>query len=1250
MSLVRRFYLETKEEFAIESKLLLEEIRNFLEISTIESLRILERYDLQGLKEEDYEKLKKDIFLKSGYNFIYEEEFAKSPQDLFFTLEFLPGQFNPDAAKLAEEAQIISRDKKPMVRCGKTYILTGKLKEDELQKIQSWLINPLDARLASENKPQSLEVFSDQPADVAIVEAFIEKSEDELKDFAQEMGFAMSHEDLLFTRDYFKDQEKRDPTITELKLIDTYWSDHCRHTTFFTKLEKIEIEESAYSQEMEAAYELYLDARNYVYGDGVKDRNISLMDMAVISMKEMKKRGLLEDLDLSDEINACSIKVKVDTDKGHEDYLLMFKNETHNHPTEIEPFGGASTCLGGAIRDPLSGRSYVYQAMRITGSADPRKSYSETLPGKLPQRKITREAAKGYSFYGNTIGVAAGQVVEHYDENFVAKRMELGAVMALAPVENVVRRKPEAGDLVILVGARTGRDGCGGATSSSMTQKEEEIDSFSTEVQKGDPATERKIQRLFRKPEASRLIKKCNDFGAGGVSVAIGELADSLEIDLDKVPVKYEGLDGTELAISESQERMAVIVDADQASEFIRLAEEENVEATIVARVTDTGRLIMNWRGKTIVDLKRSFLDTNGVLQKAQVRLAAPEEPDNYFKKAQLTHASSKAHADLKESWLAALADLNVASQKGLQEAFDSSAGTGNILKPFTGQYQLTPAEGMARALPLLREESKTAAAMTYGYNPKIGKWSPYHGALYALLESITKMVALGADYKKIRLSLQEYFEKLGKDPVRWGKPFAALLGANRIMREFQLAAIGGKDSMSGSYEDINVPPSLVAFAVATLEADKLVTGDFKEAGSKVIFLQAKRNEEEIVDFDQLKKNFTRIRELAAEGKILAAASLREGGLAASLSKMAFGNMLGFVFQEETEEVSLFSADYGSLILEIAGQEDPAQLFAGLDYKVLGQTMDQKVLKINGLTLSLEEAKEAWEQGLESIFPSRPLAKAEAALAQKWPLPEKLPAFDQPVKKSAIKLAAPRVLMPVFSGMVNEYELEKSFTQAGGSLKTLVLKNLKPKDISQSLEAFARALDEAQILALPGYLSMAILKSPEIKEALASFLDKNDGLIYGSGGGFNSLVDSGLLPYGEIRDLDEKALSLMPNILGRHSAKTINSKIISNGSAWLSSYQPGQIIETAFSSASGRLVASEDFLNNLLNNGQVAALYVDLEGKETYDILYNPSGSSLAIESLLSPDGKIIGKMGHNERMNNNKAKEIFINGISYFS
>lgn len=1249
MSLVRRFYLETKEEFAIESKLLLEEIKNFLEIDAIESLRILDRYDIQGLEEEDYARLKNDLYLKPGFNFIYEEEFPRDAQDLFFTLEFLPGQFDNEAAKLAEEAQIISRDKKPMTRCGKTYILTGNLGKEEVERIQSWLINPLDARLASESKAQSLEAKTDYPADVAVIEDFIEKSENELKDFAQEMGFAMSHEDLFFTRDYFKDQEKRNPTITELKLIDTYWSDHCRHTTFFTKLEKIEIEESAYSQEIQAAYELYLDARNYVYGDGVKDRNISLMDMAVISMKEMKKRGLLEDLDLSDEINACSIKVKVATDKGDEDYLLMFKNETHNHPTEIEPFGGASTCLGGAIRDPLSGRSYVYQAMRITGSADPRKNYSETLPGKLPQRKITREAAKGYSFYGNTIGVAAGQVVEHYDENFVAKRMELGAVMALAPVENVVRRKPQDGDLVILVGARTGRDGCGGATSSSMTQKEEEIDSFSTEVQKGDPATERKIQRLFRKPEASRLIKKCNDFGAGGVSVAIGELADSLEIDLDKVPVKYEGLDGTELAISESQERMAVIVDADQASEFIRLAEEENVEATIVARVTDTGRLVMNWRGKTIVDLKRSFLDTNGVLQKAQVKLAAPKEADNYFKNSHFG-ADADADADLKESWLAALADLNVASQKGLQEAFDSSAGTGNILKPFTGQYQLTPAEGMARALPLLKEESKTAAAMTYGYNPKIGKWSPYHGALYALLESITKMVALGADYKKIRLSLQEYFEKLGQDPVRWGKPFAALLGANRVMSEFQLAAIGGKDSMSGTYEDIDVPPTLVAFAVAILEADKLVTADFKEAGSKVIFLQAKRNEEEIVDFDQLRKNFARVSQLAAEGKILAAASLREGGLAAGLTKMALGNMLGFEFQEEAEETSLFSADYGSLILEIAGQEDPAQLFAGLDYKVLGQTVNQKVLKVKGLTLSLEEAQKAWEQGLESIFPARPLPKAEAALAQKWPLPEKLPAFDRPLKKSAIKVAAPRVLMPLFSGMVNEYELEKSFAQAGARVDTLVLKNLKSEDIGQSLQKFAKALKEAQILALPGYLSMAILKSLEIKEALAAFLDQNDGLVYGSGAGFNSLVDSGLLPYGEIRDFDKKELALMPNILGRHSAKTIESKIISNASAWLSSYKPGQIIESAFSSANGRLAASENILNNLLNNGQVAALYVDLEGKETYDILYNPGGSSLAIESLLSPDGKIIGKMGHNERMNNDKAKELFRNGISYFS
>lgn len=1240
MSLVRRLYLERKRDLAQESKMLLEEVRSFLQISSIEDLRILERYDIQGLNDEDYEKLKKDILFKPALNEIYQEDFPQETGYFHFTIEFLPGQFDSQAAKLIEEANLISRSDQTKLRLAKTYLIKGQLSQEEIQRLQSWLINPLDSRLASENKPKSLQMKAERPEDVEIIDGFISMSQEELQAYAQECSFAMNFADLLFTRDYFRDEEKRDPTITELKLIDTYWSDHCRHTTFFTRLEKIEIEESPYKEEMEASYQLYLDARDYVYGQEVQKRDISLMDMAVISMKEMRKRGLLEDLDLSDEINACSIKVKVDTGQKEEDYFLMFKNETHNHPTEIEPFGGASTCLGGAIRDPLSGRSYVYQAMRVSGSADPRKDFASTMPGKLPQRKITREAAKGYSFYGNEIGVAAGQVAEFYDEDFVAKRFELGAVMALVPQENVVRSQPQEGDLVILVGAKTGRDGCGGATSSSMVQTEEDVDSFSTEVQKGDPSTERKIQRLFRNPQASRLIKKCNDFGAGGVSVAIGELADSLEINLDKVPVKYEGMDGTELAISESQERMAAIVDAKDADLFISLAEEENVEARVVAQVTDSGRLIMTWRDKKIVNLKRSFLDTNGVQQEAQVEVKGPKEEASYFK----SHLNDQQA--LEERWLDNLRDLNVASQRGLQEGFDSSAGWGNILQPYTGKRQLTPAEGMARALPILEGESKTAGAMTFGYNPKIGKWSPYHGALYALLESISKMVALGADYRKIRFSLQEYFERLGQDPARWGKPFAALLGANRVLSEFQLAAIGGKDSMSGTYEDIDVPPSLVAFAVAPMEADKLVTADLKEAGSKLVLLKASRNDLDLPDFDQLRKNFTRVKELVDEGKILSATSLKQGGLAAAVSKMAFGNGLGLEFIEEEGEDSLFSPDFASLVLEISGQDQAEQLFAGLEYREFARSISQPLIKVNGLVLDLEESLSVWEEALEDLFPM----KLKAQEGESSLIFNDLPSFDQPVKKSKIKLASPRVLIPVFTGMVNEYDLERAFAQAGGQVELLVLKNLKVNQIEESINQLASRLKESQILALPGYLSMAILRDAKIKEALASFLDKNDGLIYGSGSAFNCLLDSGLLPFGQVGDSQPDWPLLVENTIGRFSAKMVRSKIISNKSVWLSSYQPGQIIESAFASERGRFIADEETLNNLLNKGQIAALYVDLEAKETYDISYNPAGSMLALETLISPDGRIVGKMGHNERMTNNKAKEIFFNGISYFS
>ena len=1258
MHTVRRIYVEKKENFSIESEHLLKDIKENLLLKNIEKIRVLNRYDIEGVTDEEYENAKTNIFSEANTDIVYEEKIFITDEERAFGVEYLPGQYDQRSDSAEQCIQIFTQKEKPVIKSAKVYVITGKISDEEFLKVKEYLINPVDSREASFEKPLSLEQKTEVPQDVEIIEGFISMSDSELKAFSLEHGFAMTFEDLLFSRDYFKDTEHRNPTITELKLIDTYWSDHCRHTTFLTNLEKITFEESKYSQIFDESYNLYLKARDDVYGDEAKSRDITLMDLAVISMKELRKKGKLDDLDLSEEINACSINVKVDIDGKEEDYLIMFKNETHNHPTEIEPFGGAATCLGGAIRDPLSGRSYVYQAMRVTGAADPRRPVEETIPGKLSQRKITKEAARGYSSYGNQIGVATGQVAEVYDEDFVAKRMEVGAVIAAAPKKNVIREKPLEGDLVILVGGRTGRDGCGGATGSSKEHDEDSIFTCGAEVQKGNAPTERKIQRLFRNPKVSKIIKRCNDFGAGGVSVAIGELTDSLEINLDAIPKKYEGLDGTELAISESQERMAVVVSKENASRFIELSKEENVEATVVAKVTDTGRLIMKWRGKEIVSLSREFLDSNGVKQNAEVMVKSPLEEENYFNSIPNILREKKSTGEL---WLENLKDLNVASQKGLVEMFDSTVGAGSVLMPLGGKMQLTPTEGMVCKVPLIEGNTQTSTVMTYGYNPKIGKWSPFHGALYAVLEAVAKVTAIGGDYKKIRLSLQEYFEKLGTDPEKWGKPFIALLGANYIMNKLEIPAIGGKDSMSGTFKEINVPPTVVAFAVTTAEADKVISPEFKKAGSKVIFLCIERDSMEIPDFSQIKENYSRVYELIQGKKILSAKSVRNGGTTAAISKMCFGNRIGFEFLGGIPKNVMFLPEYGSLILEIPENENPALMFKGLNYFVLGKTIKDCSVKINGEIIDLGEAQKAWEETFENIFP----VKEEASGIMK-----EINYISKERKKSKIKIASPRVFIPVFPGTNCEYDTAKAFREAGGKVSTGIFRNLQSWDIEESIDLFVKNIKESQIIALPGGFSAgdepdgsgkfiaSVFRNPKIKEAIMDLLKNRDGLMLGICNGFQALIKLGLVPYGEIRDIEEDSPTLTFNKIGRHVSCLVRTKVVSNKSPWLVDYPIGTILTSALSHGEGRFYASEKEIDLLIKNGQIATQYVDLNNEATYDISYNPNGSIMAIEGITSPDGRIFGKMGHTERMReglgvnvpSEKDMKLFSAGISYFS
>ncbi|HEY8499793.1 MAG TPA: phosphoribosylformylglycinamidine synthase [Clostridia bacterium] len=1244
---VRRIYVEKKPGFDIQAKRLLREFRENLGISGIDKVRVINRYDVEGISEKDYEKAKTSIFSEPPVDYVYEEDLPYSENDRLFAVELLPGQYDQRADSCSQCIQLLSGGERPEVRSAVVIVIEGTVSDSEFKKIKNFYINPVESREAEIAKPETLRVEYPHPDDVRTVRGFISMDDEDLKKVLQDFGFAMSIDDLKFCREYFINKEKRDPTVTELRVLDTYWSDHCRHTTFMTKIANVEFEKGPVSETIRDVYHLYIDTRKKIYDASKKD--ITLMDIATLAMKELKRQGYLSDLEESDEVNACSIAIDVEIDGNVEQWLVMFKNETHNHPTEIEPFGGAATCLGGAIRDPLSGRAYVYQAMRVTGSADPRTPISETLPGKLPQRVITTKDAQGYSSYGNQIGLATGQVQEIYHPDYVAKRMELGAVIGAAPRKNVIREKPVPGDVIILLGGRTGRDGCGGATGSSKEHDEKSLETCGAEVQKGNPPIERKIQRLFRKPEVSRLIKKCNDFGAGGVSVAIGELADSLEINLDAVPKKYQGLDGTELAISESQERMAVLVSKEDAGRFIELSREENLEATVVAVVTDTNRIIMKWRGREIVNIERAFLNTNGVRQITRVKVKEPVRSDN----------SRKGNADIRAAWINNLKQLNVCSQKGLVEMFDSTVGGDTVLMPLGGRYQLTPAEGMAAKIPVEKGKTTTGTLMTFGFNPYISKESPFHGAVYAVVESIAKIVAMGGDYKKIRLSLQEYFEKLGKDPEKWGKPFSALLGAFHAQMNLKVPAIGGKDSMSGTFKDVNVPPTLVSFAVCTANVKKVLSPEFKKAGSFVVLVKVLKDHINIPVFEQMKKTYERIHDLIDGGEVLSACTVKAGGISETVTKMAFGNGIGLKASSEAGKIDWFSADYGSIVLEM--EKDPAEMLGDLEYEILGITTRDPVIDVEGAVMPLDELRSEWEKPLESVFPT------QAEVEKKEPMKVYYNRII-PIRHSEI-FAKPRVFIPIFPGTNCEYDSARAFEKAGAHVETFVMRNLTPSDIEESVQAMKSIIDKSQMIMIPGGFSAGdepegsgkfiatVFRNRYLADALMRLIKERDGLVLGICNGFQALIKLGLLPYGEIRELDGNSVTLTFNTIGRHVSCMVRTKVVSSLSPWLAKTIPGEVHTIAVSHGEGRFFADDDTIAELAKNGQIATQYVDMDGNPTYDISFNPNGSAHAVEGITSRDGRIFGKMGHSERytdytMKNvpgEKDQRIFEAGVEYF-
>ena len=1240
-------FVEKKDGFNVEAKSLMEDFKSNLRIENLQAVRVANKYILGEMKEEYYQKSLYTIFAEKTVDNLYEENLPISDDEIAFAVEFLPGQYDQRADSASECIGLLGAEERVEVKSAKVIVLKGKLTKEDIEKIKSYYINPVDSReVAIDNIELSSKLA--EPNDVEILHNFINKDRKEIEDFHKELGLAMSVDDLLMIRDYFKSEE-RTPTITEIRVIDTYWSDHCRHTTFSTAIEDVTFEIGELNNAAQKSYEAYLKSRDFVYGE--TDRDETLMDIAVITMKEMRKRGMLDDLDVSEEINACSIKVNIETDKGNEEYLVMFKNETHNHPTEIEPFGGAATCLGGAIRDPLSGRTYVYQAMRVTGAADPTVPVENTIKGKLPQRTITLGAAHGYSSYGNQIGLATGQVSEVYHPNYVAKRMEVGAVIAAAPKENVIREEPQSGDIVILLGGRTGRDGVGGATGSSKEHTEDSINECGAEVQKGNAPTERKIQRLFRNAEIAQMIKRCNDFGAGGVSVAIGELTRGLDINLDKVPKKYEGLDGTEIAISESQERMAVVVNKENVDRFIELAKVENLEAVVVAEVTDTERLRMYWRGKEIVNLKRSFLDTNGARQVTNVEVKLPGE-----------YPLTVGDVNVKEEWLNNLTKLNVASQKGLVERFDSTIGGGTVLMPYGGRDANTEQEAMVAKIPVLNGVSEEATIMSYGLNPDLGVWSPYHMAYYSIIEAVTKLAAVGGDYRKARLTLQEYFEKLGKSPERWGKPFAALLGAYQAQIDLGIPAIGGKDSMSGSFGDVDVPPTLVAFAVGVEKAKNIISAEFKEVGSKLVFLMAERNEDYTLKVEGYKKNLEKLHELILEGKVISASSVKFGGASETLSKMAFGNKIGVKFSNLTKE-ELFGLNYGSLVLEVKSDVNVDEEFKGCDYKAIGCTIKDELIVSQeyDLNLKLNILEETYEKKLSKVFKIKTTDKNESVKEVLY--------NESNVKSPIIKVAKPKVIIPVFPGTNCEYDCERAFRNAGAKTETLVFRNYSKEAFAESIENLEKQIRESQIIMLPGGFSAGdepdgsgkfistVFRNERIKDAVMDLLKNRDGLMLGICNGFQALIKLGLVPYGEIVDIEEDMATLTYNEINRHMSSIIKTKVVSKKSPWFSGVELGDIHNVAISHGEGRFVAPEKLLKQLVENGQVATQYVDNKGNIALDMPFNPNGSMLGIEGITSPDGRVLGKMGHSERIGENLYKnvpgnfdqKIFESGVKYF-
>ena len=1251
---VRRIFVEKREAFAVKAKELREEIVNYLGIQTITGVRVLIRYDIENVSDAVYQEALATIFSEPPMDVVYEESFETAEGDLVFTVEYLPGQFDQRADSAEQCVKLLSEEEEPVIRSATTYVVSGTLTEEEKAAVKSLCINPVDSRENNNPKPETLVTVFEQPEDVKIFDGFMDMPEKELNELYSSLNLAMTFKDFLHIQNYFKNEEKRDPSVTEIRVLDTYWSDHCRHTTFQTELKDVEFTKGDYNEPIENTYRQYLADREEVYA-GRSDKYVCLMDLALMAMKKLRKEGKLQDMEVSEEINACSIVVPVVIDGQEEEWLVNFKNETHNHPTEIEPFGGAATCLGGAIRDPLSGRTYVYQAMRVTGAADPTRPMSETMHGKLPQRQIVTDAAHGYSSYGNQIGLATGYVKELYHPNYAAKRMEIGAVMAAAPRKNVIRETSDPGDVIILMGGRTGRDGIGGATGSSKVHTEESIEVCGAEVQKGNPPTERKLQRLFRRPEVSRLIKKCNDFGAGGVSVAIGELAAGLEIDLDKVPKKYAGLDGTEIAISESQERMAVVVDKKDVDQMMDYVAEENLEAVPVAVVTESPRLVMRWRGRTIVDISRAFLDTNGAHQEAAVTVEIPAKEGNLFERKEI--------GDVKEQWLKLLSSLNVCSQKGLVEMFDASIGAGSTYMPYGGRYQLTETQAMIAKLPVLKGKCDAVTMMSYGFDPYLSSWSPYHGAVYAVLDSVAKIVANGGDFRKIRFTFQEYFKRMTEDRTRWGAPFCALLGAYSAQMGFGLPSIGGKDSMSGTFNDethgeINVPPTLVSFAVDVSDKQHVVTPEFKKAGSKIVVLKIARDAYDLPVYSQVMDSYKKLYKDMEAGNVISAYAVEAGGIAEAVSKMAFGNKLGVKIEHSVDPRDFFVPAWGDMVCEVP---DGKLGSLGITYTVIGEVTDKAAFEYGSVSISMDEALNAWTKTLEDVFPT------ESKVDQK-PVRTELYNTDK-VYVCKHKVTQPTVFIPVFPGTNCEYDSTKAFERAGANVITKIFRNRDAADIRDSVEVYRKAIAQSQIVMFPGGFSggdepdgsakffATTFRNAVLKEELEKLVNERDGLILGVCNGFQALIKLGLLPEGRITELKKDSPTLAMNTIGRHISKMVNLKVVSNKSPWLREAELGGIYVNPISHGEGRFVASEEWLDKLYANGQVATQYADAEGNPTMDEMWNPNGSAMAIEGITSEDGRIYGKMGHSERIGDgvfmniygDKDIKIFESGVKYF-